>query len=207
MGGKSFQILQFSGLFFFLFFGILFQIKEINCQSQNEEDSEFTQSLILDNPRGSYLLDQKIDWSAKRAVFNVTVKTTGFIGFGLSKNGEMEGADIVIGGVASNGEPYFTDRHGVRRGPPQVDKSQDWKLDQSWEENGTTFLSFSRPLNTCDEENDVVIRGNEKVTLLWAFGETDEVEIEPKVENSGTFETSFGGPNGMVEMGENDCKS
>jgi len=27
------------------------------------------------------------------------VKTLGFVGFGLSTNGDMEGADIIIGGV------------------------------------------------------------------------------------------------------------
>jgi len=53
----------------------------------------------------------KIDWQSnfdeKSVVFNITAKTTGFVGFGLSRAGGMEGADIVIGGVFENGTSYF----------------------------------------------------------------------------------------------------
>lgn len=38
--------------------------------------------------------------------FQLTVKTTGWVGFGLSPNGGMAGADIVIGGVGRDGN-YF----------------------------------------------------------------------------------------------------
>lgn len=30
------------------------------------------------------------------------------VGFGISKDGHMAGADIVIGGVTSNGKTYFS---------------------------------------------------------------------------------------------------
>ncbi len=33
--------------------------------------------------------------------------TTGWIGFGLSPSGEMEGSDVVIGGVDPQGQAYF----------------------------------------------------------------------------------------------------
>lgn len=42
--------------------------------------------------------------------FDLTVQTTGFVGFGISKNGGMGGADIVIGGVFPNGTAYFSVR-------------------------------------------------------------------------------------------------
>ena len=38
--------------------------------------------------------------------FQLSVNTTGWVGFGLSPKGNMIGADIVIGGVESNGT-YF----------------------------------------------------------------------------------------------------
>lgn len=38
--------------------------------------------------------------------FKLAVNTTGWVGFGLSPNGNMIGADIVIGGVGPNGS-YF----------------------------------------------------------------------------------------------------
>lgn len=39
--------------------------------------------------------------------FQLTVNTTGWVGFGLSPNGNMIAADIVIGGMGPS-EPYFT---------------------------------------------------------------------------------------------------
>lgn len=39
--------------------------------------------------------------------FEVTVNTTGWVGFGLSPNGGMAGSDIFIGGVSADGM-YFT---------------------------------------------------------------------------------------------------
>src|SRR5665811_806472 len=39
-------------------------------------------------------------------IFKVVAETRGYVGFGLSTNGAMTNADIVIGGVA-HGKPYF----------------------------------------------------------------------------------------------------
>ena len=39
--------------------------------------------------------------------FRVTVETKGFVGFGVSPNGGMTGADLIIGGVYPNGTHYF----------------------------------------------------------------------------------------------------
>lgn len=56
---------------------------------------------------GKYQLEWLVDWNLKRVTFKVAAETTGYVGFGLSVNGKMSGADIVIGGVSSNGNPYF----------------------------------------------------------------------------------------------------
>ncbi len=45
----------------------------------------------------------------------------------LSDNGKMSGADIVIGGVLQNVEPYFSDRYAVSSQVPEEEESQDWK--------------------------------------------------------------------------------
>ena len=39
--------------------------------------------------------------------FAVNVSTTGWVGFGVSPNGQMPGSDVVIGWVAANGKIYF----------------------------------------------------------------------------------------------------
>lgn len=57
---------------------------------------------------GRYQLEYFVDFDAKQVTFNVTVQTKGYVGFGLSSKGTMSGADIVIGGVTSNGKSYFS---------------------------------------------------------------------------------------------------
>ncbi|CAL8068056.1 unnamed protein product [Orchesella dallaii] len=172
-------------------FGIYFQgITAVNLNPlriSNQNQNPYRHSLNLDNLNGRYRMDRLVDWKEKRVIFNVTVETTGFICFGLSKTGEVEGADIIIGGVHENGEVYFTDRHETGRGPPQLDPSQDWTLHNAWERRGITFLSFSRPFDTCDEEHDIPIT-NDYLAVIWAFGETDDANIQPKEENSGKYD-------------------
>jgi len=113
--------------------------------------------------QGKYLLEWEVIWAEKRVIFNVTVQTQGYVAFGLSKRGQMDGADIVIGGVDRDGRSYFTDRHGTGRKMPEIDISQDWTLHDAWERNSRTFLSFSRPFETCDNENDLPITVNRTI--------------------------------------------
>ena len=51
----------------------------------------------FDNPQGNI-------------AFKLIVNTTGWVGFGLSPNGGMQGSDIVIGGLGPGGS-YFTVSH------------------------------------------------------------------------------------------------
>uniref|UniRef100_A0A3Q2Z9X5 DOMON domain-containing protein n=1 Tax=Hippocampus comes TaxID=109280 RepID=A0A3Q2Z9X5_HIPCM len=48
--------------------------------------------------------------------FKFIVNTTGWIGFGLSPNGDMIGADLVMGGVGPDGN-YFKVSHGIKMRP------------------------------------------------------------------------------------------
>lgn len=73
-------------------------------------------SMIGNNPHhrqetlqsGKYQLEWFVDWNLKQITFNVTAQTNGYVGFGLSRDGEMVGADIVVGGVYPNGTSYFS---------------------------------------------------------------------------------------------------
>lgn len=47
------------------------------------------------------------NYDGTNVTFEVVVATQGFVGFGLSPTGGMTSADIVIGGVAPEGTPYF----------------------------------------------------------------------------------------------------
>lgn len=124
------------------------------------------------DPRGKYVLEWDVDWTTERVTFNVTVETTGYVGFGLSSNGKMSGADIVIGGVMPSGKWYFTDRHAIANQLPEEDPSQDWTLLEARESESFTFLCFSRAFDTCDPQ-DYPITEN-KISIIWAFGQKDD---------------------------------
>ncbi|CAL8068114.1 unnamed protein product [Orchesella dallaii] len=160
------------------------QISPVNLQPK---ENPFKHSVTLD-PRGNYRLEWEVDWKEERVIFNVTAATKGYIGFGLSRKGKMSGADIVIGGVDKNGKPYFSDRHAIGNQLPVLDQNQDWILHEAWERGGLTFLSFSRPFDTCDKVGDLVINENDLVSVIWAFGENDNDELQNHWENRGSYE-------------------
>lgn len=72
----------------------------------------------LSNGRQAEYLDANkiylVEWEAytdtKTIVFDLTVATTGYVGFGISPSGGMIGADIVIAGIHSNGSAYISVR-------------------------------------------------------------------------------------------------
>ena len=63
-------------------------------------------SATLD-PNGQYQLYWNYNLTAGTISFAVRVQTTGWVGFGLSPNGQMPGSDVVIGWVDSNGGVHF----------------------------------------------------------------------------------------------------
>uniref|UniRef100_A0A671NDQ8 Monooxygenase, DBH-like 1, like n=1 Tax=Sinocyclocheilus anshuiensis TaxID=1608454 RepID=A0A671NDQ8_9TELE len=105
-------------------------------------------------------------------LFELTVNTSGWVGFGFSPKGGMTGADIVIGGVGPKGI-YFTDRHAVGKSIPLVDKQQNYKLLSLTESDGKTVMTFQRSIGSCDE-NDLPIT-NLPMKLIYAYGQTDEI--------------------------------
>ncbi|CAL8068110.1 unnamed protein product [Orchesella dallaii] len=145
----------------------------------------FRHSVNLDQ-RGKYVLEWEVDWKEERIYFNVTVSTNGWVGFGLSKKGTMKGADIVIGGVDKNGKPYFSDRHALDNKLPILDESQDWTLHETWERGVWTFLSFSRPFDTCDSEGDLPI-GDNLLSVIWAYSERDD-DLQYHFQNKGNYD-------------------
>ena len=54
----------------------------------------------------SYWLYWNFSKTAEEIKFAVRVKTTGWIGFGLSPNGQMPGSDVVIGWMDGQGTHF-----------------------------------------------------------------------------------------------------
>ncbi len=68
--------------------------------------NEYLFSNTLDG-NGMYEVFWDFDLEAETISFAVKVKTTGWVGFGLSPNGQMPGSDVVIGWVDANGIVTF----------------------------------------------------------------------------------------------------
>ena len=69
----------------------------------------FSSTLATDPATGQalYQLYWTFDNTQKTITFNVVVRTTGWVGFGLSPDGGMVGSDVVIGWIASDGSSHF----------------------------------------------------------------------------------------------------
>ena len=69
------------------------------CHSRDlSQEYRFSSQLDGEN----YVLYWKFDYQSKKITFAVRVKTSGWIGFGLSPNGQMPQSDVVIGWVERN---------------------------------------------------------------------------------------------------------
>ena len=55
----------------------------------------------------SYTLHWDFDLDDETIMFAVNVSTTGWVGFGLSPDGQMPGSDVVIGWVDDDGSEIF----------------------------------------------------------------------------------------------------
>ena len=66
---------------------------------------------VLDR-EGLYELYWSYDLEEETISFAVRVKTEGWVGFGLSPNGQMPGSDVVIGWVDNQGNAYLHVSYG-----------------------------------------------------------------------------------------------
>ena len=62
---------------------------------------------VLDGQGQSYELYWNYSIAAGTIHFAVNVSTMGWVGFGVSPNGQMPGSDVVIGWIAADGKKYF----------------------------------------------------------------------------------------------------
>ncbi|KAM9353609.1 DBH-like monooxygenase protein 2 homolog [Symphorus nematophorus] len=107
-----------------------------------------------------------------KITFKLVVNTTGWVGFGFSPNGGMQGSDIVMGGLGPQGS-YFTDYHATGNSKPLVDKQQSYTLLSMNESDGQTILTFQRSIQSCDEQDFHITA--QPIKLIYAYGPTDEI--------------------------------
>ena len=74
------------------------------CSCAHNFKEEYRFSAILDE---GYTLHWNFDLEEQTIAFAVNVSTTGWVGFGLSPNGQMPQSDVVIGWVDNDGNTQF----------------------------------------------------------------------------------------------------
>nr|XP_033779883.1 DBH-like monooxygenase protein 2 isoform X2 [Geotrypetes seraphini] len=137
-------------------------------------------SKVLDHHHGSVRLRWGVDHDKEIIVFELQVKTTGWIGFGLSPDGELEESDIVIGGVHPDKSIYFSDRHMEDEWPPEEDENQNYELLSLTQNETTTTMVFRRALRTCDPNDQDITNDTMRVISLYGLDDSLTYEEEHK---------------------------
>ncbi|CAM4957108.1 unnamed protein product [Rotaria socialis] len=121
-------------------------------------------------------IDADLWWTVnddkQEILFELHVKTTGWIALGISPDGAMIGADIGTGWVDKIGNVHFQDRYAYAFARPIIDNTtQDWFHLQGREQNGWTSIQFKRLLDTSDPMDVPIMSGITNV--IFAYGLVD----------------------------------
>ncbi|XP_036418630.1 LOW QUALITY PROTEIN: DBH-like monooxygenase protein 1 homolog [Colossoma macropomum] len=154
-------------------FGAAVLLATLLCSGRSRGHG-FEHSAALD-AGGRYVVKWKFDETS--ITFEIEAETMGYIGFGLSPNGAMASADLVIGGVA-NGIPYLHDYFSDSSRVVHKDPVQSYKLLYGKENHTHTVLAFSRDLQTCDPKDRDITSGTMRV--IWALHSEDVGPSGPK---------------------------
>ncbi|XP_047468824.1 DBH-like monooxygenase protein 1 [Penaeus chinensis] len=133
---------------------------------------ELMHRAVLDQDEAYVMLWEPKD---KEIIFEVQVRTQGYVGLGFSPNGGMKGADVVLGWVADDGKVMLQDCYATDYTMPKIDKSQDVELLGGYQNDTHTVLRFSRPLDSCDADEDRKLT-SDTIRLIWAYGREDPDE-------------------------------
>lgn len=82
-------------------FLLVFNLREFNCTHNPYRHTE-----ILD-AKGNYRLQWEFREASSIIIFNITAKTSGWVGLGLGRSSSMSDADMVVGGVYPSGQPFL----------------------------------------------------------------------------------------------------
>ncbi|CAC5419592.1 unnamed protein product [Mytilus coruscus] len=134
--------------------------------------SAFQHEIQLD-PDGNFWLFWNV--SGVNITFETHVRTRGYVGFGLSQNGKMFPSDVIVSWINSDGSLYFRDCHTAGHVAPKVDESQNWYPIKGFENDFGTVLTFSRTLDTCDDD-DIVIN-DDTIRAIYSYHEEDPISM------------------------------
>ncbi|XP_077973645.1 DBH-like monooxygenase protein 1 homolog isoform X2 [Styela clava] len=124
----------------------------------------------------------KLAWNFTddKITFKLSAQTHGWIGVGFAKTQVGNtGADFIVAGDKSQSNYYVADMHVDKNGEYAVDKVQDVSVIAVWEDQDETYAIFSRPLVSCDHDQDVEIT-SDTLRIIWGVGAVDPRGSEPE---------------------------
>jgi hypothetical protein len=95
-----------------LFSAVLLVITTLTATGSHSQSLELSAkypftSVLFDDQGQFYELYWNFSIAAGTIHFAVNVSTTGWVGFGVSPNGQMPGSDVVMGWITADGSNYF----------------------------------------------------------------------------------------------------
>ena len=88
------------------FLAALLLVQLANAHTHDELSEQYTYNVQLDN-EGRYTMFYTYDADLSILRIAVLVQTTGWIGLGISPNGQMPGSDVVMGWVDNSGRAFL----------------------------------------------------------------------------------------------------
>lgn len=132
-----------------------------------------------------------VRWLREEALLSVhlSARTTGWIAIGFDPTRQMAGANIIIGYVA-DGELEIADDYGTgpyRHGRDIENGGTDDIVNAAGlEENGTTSIRFSIPVDSGDPLDNVLVPG-ESYSVIVAHGQNGADDFSSYHANRGRF--------------------
>jgi hypothetical protein len=140
--------------------------------------SRYTSSVFLPS-NADPNLGAAVHWSIEGdSIFlAVAARATGWLGFGLSENGGMKGADVIL--FTAKNPDELVDSYILEERSPITDDFQNWSLLDSHTEGGFLIFEATRLLDTGDPQ-DRVIMNDALMTIpssriIAAWGDTPAV--------------------------------
>ena len=93
-------------VFFSLSFLAALLLVQVNAHTHDELSEQYTYNVQLDN-EGRYTMFYSYDTELSILRIAVLVQTTGWIGLGISPNGQMPASDVVMGWVDGSGQTFL----------------------------------------------------------------------------------------------------
>ncbi|CAI5967939.1 unnamed protein product [Closterium sp. NIES-64] len=171
--------------------GVNYMIWAYSGSSQTLAQHPMSNIHVLHEDEKSYILHWAVNKDSTVSVA-AQVATTGYIGIGFSKDGQMINSDAAIGnvppGTLANGAsvgPYYMSGRDVG----SVQQTDTWKVTDTsvTTANGYTIIKFTRSMGT----GHVPINPHGPTTIIWAYSPDGSTTLAFHSSNYGSASIDF----------------